>query len=280
MPEIIRTRVIRPSTRLKTSVSYKINTEVVGSGDTLRVEITHESKPGRWVYFFNGRDVCDRRSISFSVIETGRKVDISSSGAQPVRNSLAAQSAPPATAGHRLVPLATNTKPALPKNENHRKHSLPPLHSADAQVLILGSLPGDESLRLQQYYANLRNQFWQLMATVLNEPLPATYEQKTNMLLKHKVALWDVAHSALRPGSLDSEIADEEPNDLTAFIKAHPRLKLICFNGSKARIMFDRFFSKMNGITFLDLPSSSSARTIPFEKKIYDWSEIRRILNV
>jgi TDG/mug DNA glycosylase family protein len=37
--------------------------------------------------------------------------------------------------------------------------SLPPIASENSKILILGSMPGEESLRVGQYYANARNKF-------------------------------------------------------------------------------------------------------------------------
>lgn len=84
MAEIIRNRTIRPSTRLETSKSYKIDTKAVSRGDILILNIDHESKKIRKTYKFNGSDVAHKDSISFRVNDYGTSIDISWSGASPL----------------------------------------------------------------------------------------------------------------------------------------------------------------------------------------------------
>ena len=44
-----------------------------------------------------------------------------------------------------------------------KKNGLDPLLCDDPEVLILGSLPGDRSLELQQYYGHPQNRFWKVI---------------------------------------------------------------------------------------------------------------------
>ena len=50
--------------------------------------------------------------------------------------------------------------------ESRAVESLEPLVSERTRVLVLGSMPGDFSLELGQYYAHRRNRFWQVMAAL------------------------------------------------------------------------------------------------------------------
>jgi len=84
-----------------------------------------------------------------------------------------------------------------------RKRSFAPVVDEHTRVLLLGSLPGERSLAAGQYYANPQNQFWRLLATVLDLPLLSLgYEDRLTCLLAHGVGLWDVVAEARRPGSL------------------------------------------------------------------------------
>jgi hypothetical protein len=69
MAEIIKNRIIRPSSRLKISKNYKIHTKKVSKNDTLIVNIKHESKPFHRTYQFKGSDLDGRRSIHYKVIK-------------------------------------------------------------------------------------------------------------------------------------------------------------------------------------------------------------------
>ena len=116
------------------------------------------------------------------------------------------------------------------------KAGFPPVADIHAKILILGTLPGEESLRQNEYYANTRNSFWRIMARLFEFRQDASYKERTNILKKNGVALWDVMRSSERQGSLDSAIRDKTilENDFVSFYLLHPEIKSVFFNGAKA----------------------------------------------
>ena len=160
------------------------------------------------------------------------------------------------------------------------KHGFPPIFDSRARVLILGSLPGDESLRRGQYYGHPRNQFWALLGAVLGRDLtPLGYERKCAFLLRRRIALWDVLEAAERRGSLDTAIRRELPNDLPALFGELPRLRAVGCNGGKAHRSFRRHFGAWlnefpGEISLSRLPSSSPAyAAMPLEAKVGRWRQ-------
>lgn len=271
MNEIIRNRTIRPSTRQETSKSYKINTKNISRGDILVVNIDHESKPFRKSYKFNGSDVAHKDSISFRVTDFGTSIDISWSGATPIGNT--------SEIGARLKPIST-TKKEEPKTSYrptsaYSKNSFEPISNENTEVLILGTMPGDKSLDLGEYYGHPRNRFWKIISTITKNDLPQTYSEKKKLLLKSRIGIWDVSHKAVRKGSLDSAIKEEEPNDLTGFIEKHKNLIVIGFNGTKSEKLHDKYFDRKSGIKYISLPSTSPANTgIDFDGICKKWRQI------
>jgi len=154
------------------------------------------------------------------------------------------------------------------------KTSFAPISNADTVILILGTLPGDKSIELGEYYEHARNRFWKIISTITQNDLPLTYLDKKQLLLKSKIAIWDVAHKANRKGSLDTDIKDEEPNDLDNFILQHKNLKIIGFNGKESQALFDKYFDRKNGIKYILLPSTSPANArINFESICQVWHQ-------
>jgi len=153
------------------------------------------------------------------------------------------------------------------------KQSMPPVGAVDARLLILGSLPGDASLAAQRYYAHPTNQFWRLLGGAIDEELAALdYPVRLDRLAARGIALWDVVADASRSGSLDGAIRGARTNNLGDFVVANPRLAAIGFNGRTAAAIGRRALESVDGLTLIDLPSSSAAFTRRFDEKLRDWA--------
>ena len=175
--------------------------------------------------------------------------------------------------------------PSLPacseKPDSARSAAFAPVWDRDARVLILGSLPGVESLRRAQYYAHPQNAFWRLVGAVLETDLAALpYEARLERLRRERIALWDVIATASRRGSLDSAIRDPEVADLPGLVAGLPTLNAVAFNGgTSARIGRAQLAAAASGIELIDLPSSSPANArLSFEEKLARWSVLGRYL--
>jgi len=160
--------------------------------------------------------------------------------------------------------------------------SFAPIEKADARILILGSMPGEASLRAGQYYAHPRNLFWRIMGELLGTDPGSPYEQRIQALKSARIALWDVLRSCRRKGSLDSDIDGESlvPNDFAAFFQCHPKITHVFFNGTKAEECYRKQvqpISEIGTIEYLRLPSTSPANaSISYERKLEIWRAVTR----
>ncbi len=139
---------------------------------------------------------------------------------------------------------------------------LPPIASADARVLILGSMPGAASLQAGQYYAHRQNRFWPFMGALIGADPALPYPQRVQRLRSAGIALWDVIAHCRREGSLDSAIRDQAVNDFGGFLAGHSRVATVLFNGAKAESIFVRQVLPTLGPAALQcrrLPSTSPA---------------------
>lgn len=166
----------------------------------------------------------------------------------------------------------------------HLKEGFPPIADQWATVLILGTMPGEESLRKNEYYANLRNTFWKIMARLFEFRDDTSYEERTEALTKNKIALWDVIQACERQGSLDSAIVDKTivENDFVSFYRSHPNIRHVFFNGVKAqneyyRRVLPKLSDEAKEIEYSRLPSTSPAMAqLSFDEKLLEWSSIKR----
>jgi hypoxanthine-DNA glycosylase len=155
--------------------------------------------------------------------------------------------------------------------------------SADAQskVLILGSMPGVESLRQQQYYAHPRNLFWDFMGELFGTGWSLPYDERLKVLRDNRIALWDVAHSCRREGSLDANMTAVEANDFNALFTVAPNIHCVFFNGQKATALFRKLVvpDLQRGLKLSTLPSTSPANaSVSREMKKEAWTQVRHTL--
>jgi TDG/mug DNA glycosylase family protein len=157
-----------------------------------------------------------------------------------------------------------------------------PLASPDAKILILGSFPGKESLRKQEYYAHPRNAFWFIIQTLFDLEGSLSYLERVKALKSNRVALWDVLLSCRREGSLDSSIDDTtiHVNDFTLFFRKHTEIGWVFFNGLKAEKEYQKRVLSSIGLfcpalQYCRLPSTSPAMAmLTRDEKLTQWAGI------
>jgi len=158
-----------------------------------------------------------------------------------------------------------------------RVHSFAPIVDKRAQVLILGSMPGQASLAAGQYYAHPQNAFWRIVADLLRCDRASPYPARVAALKSARIALWDVLQSCTREGSLDARIERDTQvaNDFRTFFRKHGRIKHVFFNGAKAEACFRRHvLGKISTgpIAYERLPSTSPANaSMSYEHKLRAW---------
>ena len=157
-----------------------------------------------------------------------------------------------------------------------------PIARADARVLVLGSLPGRESLRRREYYAQPRNAFWRIMGELFGAAPALPYAERVARLEARRVAVWDVCARAFRAGSLDAAIvaASVVVNDFEGFFARHPAIRLVCLNGATAESLYRRrvlpgLSPRAARLPLLRLPSTSPAHaSVAFAGKLAAWRAV------
>lgn len=152
------------------------------------------------------------------------------------------------------------------------KKAFAPIVDVNSTTLILGTMPGEKSLQLGEYYGNRGNQFWRLIFTLFEKPLSHDYNEKIQLLKQNNIALWDVLEFCEREGSLDSNIKNEKANDFNKFYAEYPKINKVFFSSKNAEKYYNKHVGRNEGITYITLPSpSGSNATMSFDKKLYLW---------
>ncbi|WP_299670199.1 DNA-deoxyinosine glycosylase [uncultured Polaribacter sp.] len=150
--------------------------------------------------------------------------------------------------------------------------SFDPILPQNPKVFIIGTMPGKQSLRKQQYYANNRNSFWKIIYELTDEVFSENYAERIDMLTRNHIGLWDICQFGNRKTSLDSDIKNEVPNPINEIIEMYSSVKQIIFNGKKAEKLYFKYFSEIEGVVYETVLSTSPANArFSFREKLNNW---------
>ncbi len=163
------------------------------------------------------------------------------------------------------------------KEYEHITHEFGPVYDENSKVLILGSLPSVKSRQQQFYYGHPQNRFWKVLSAVLGENIGNTPDEKKNIMLKNRIALWDVIQSCDIIGSSDSTIRNVKANDISVILDAAD-IKAIFLNGAKAYGLFMKCCNDINERisppAIIKLPSTSPANAAWTTQRLIEaWGE-------
>lgn len=159
----------------------------------------------------------------------------------------------------------------------HAEHEFGPVYDQHSRVLILGSFPSVKSREQQFYYGHPQNRFWKMIAAVYGEKIPENIQEKKDLLLRNRIALWDVIESCDIIGSSDSSIRNVKPNPIDRIVR-EAGIELICCNGEKAYRLFTRYHQELaSAISVCRMPSTSPANAAcTLERLIEEWGDLLR----
>ena len=170
--------------------------------------------------------------------------------------------------------------------DENLSESFSPLTGHHVHTLILGTMPGQKSLHVQQYYAHPRNALWPILCAMVTSDRPTysvhqqlSYEERCTLISNAGIGLWDVLARCVRPGSLDGSIAraSEVPNDIAALVSKHPELRTIACNGRTAQTLLERHILPLLAPPLpriVCLPSTSPAMAnLSLDEKFCQWSD-------
>ena len=181
------------------------------------------------------------------------------------------------------VPGRDKTNKAKINEKNDEKsgqsrlfHKFEPIFDENSRILILGTFPSVKSREQDFYYAHPRNRFWNILSKLTQEPLPVTKEEKIELLLRNRIALWDVIESCEITGSSDSSIRNVVPATLERVLCV-PQIENIYANGTAAKRLYDRYQREQTGREIIGLPSTSPANAAwNLERLLKAWNCIIR----
>ncbi|MCM1130703.1 MAG: DNA-deoxyinosine glycosylase [Roseburia sp.] len=137
-------------------------------------------------------------------------------------------------------------------------HPFSPVYNQWSHILILGSLPSIASVERGFYYMHPQNRFWKVLSKIYEEDAYSMDIQgKTDFILKHHLALYDVVFFCDIKNSSDASIENVVCTDIEEILK-DSSIERILLNGNKAYTLFCKAYPQLKDIA-LPLPSTSSA---------------------
>ena len=154
-------------------------------------------------------------------------------------------------------------------------HPIAPVYDENSKVLILGSFPSVKSREACFFYGHPQNRFWKLLASIFEDNVPETIEDKRAFLLRHNIAVWDVIKSCDITGSSDASIKNVVPNDLSIILNT-ANIRNIYVNGKTAYKYYEKYTKKLLGRDAICLPSTSPANAAwNIDRLISEWKQIK-----
>ena len=155
-------------------------------------------------------------------------------------------------------------------------HPIQPVYDKDSKVLILGSFPSVKSREEGFFYGHPQNRFWKVTASIFDEEIPRTPQEKKAFLIRNHIALWDVIGSCDIDGSSDSSIRNVKVNDISMILTTAD-IKAIYLNGKKAYHLYQQYLEPTINREGICLPSTSPANAAwRLERLKQAWSVIRK----
>ena len=161
---------------------------------------------------------------------------------------------------------------------SHLTRTFGPVFDEFSEILILGSFPSVKSREQNFFYGHPQNRFWRVISAVLNTDTPESIEDKTELLLKNHIALWDTIDSCDIIGSSDSSIKNAVPTDVNLILNK-AKIKAIFCNGATSHKLYMKYLYPITNVNAIKLPSTSPANAVfSLDRLISIWSEeIRKV---
>lgn len=164
------------------------------------------------------------------------------------------------------------------KQDNKMKmrkiHEIEPVFNQDSEILILGSFPSVKSREAGFFYHHSQNRFWKVLSALTGDDFLTDIKEKKQLLLKHRIAVWDVIASCNIKGSSDSSITDVVPADIGKIVK-ESKITKIFTNGNKADSLYKKYIYPDIEIEAIKLPSTSPANAAySLDRLLEEWKKI------